>query len=194
MTDETKSVPELPAPPPAAIAPVEASPAAALPTSANPHQRLLARARSLERLQGHLNLASALGLVCLVCLVGWNTYAAYARPRAASVPAPRAAPEKVTIYASGGTDLADGERVAMNESEADGFVLVVDSVPEGATVLVDGVPRGETPASMNLECAAGAPVRLEVRKKGLAVVNKSLTCKANRMLNITVRLDARKRR
>lgn len=73
---------------------------------------------------------------------------------------------------------------------APGFMLRVTSVPPGGRLAVDGVDRGTVPLVANVICEAGQKVRLRVVKEGFAPWQREVECRAERMLQVTARLEA----
>ena len=80
---------------------------------------------------------------------------------------------------------------AVNETETDGngYILVIESTPSGAAVKVDGESKGATPSSLNLECTAGMPVKLELSKPGYQTLNRTMLCKDGKMVVVRATLD-----
>jgi hypothetical protein len=94
-----------------------------------------------------------------------------------------------SVYAVGEAKsvLEPGE-VEVLESEATGFVLLVETEPAGALVSVDGVARGEAPASMNLDCPPGKSLQLQTALAGYAPLSHALACRSDRMVKLRARL------
>lgn len=82
--------------------------------------------------------------------------------------------------------------VSETESDASGYILVIETTPEGAEVVVDGVSKGASPSSLNLECLAGAPLMLELRHPGYAPLKRMMTCKRDVMVVVRATLEAAK--
>lgn len=72
-----------------------------------------------------------------------------------------------------------------------GFGVQVDSAPEGAQVLVGGESLGETPLVASLKCAPGSEVAVRVVKAPLPAFERTVRCRADTLVRLTVRLDGR---
>ena len=150
---------------------------------------LLARAERWAQLERALLLTSALATLGLAAILSWHAVQSLA-PWFGSTGI--RAPAEVTIYATGESAppaVAGSKGVVETESEANGFLLVIETEPDGAVAQVDGVTRGETPASMNLDCQPGAPVKVVLTRRGWATLKHTVTCRENRMVVLEARLQ-----
>jgi hypothetical protein len=150
---------------------------------------LLARAARFARLEGLLFFGSslvALGFAGVLC-----ARAVMALPSEQTAgQSPRVAAD-VTIY-GGDSAPAPGNSnsVAESESDAEGFVLLIEAIPDGALASVDGVRIGETPTSLNPECAPGVALKVLLTHPGYAPLKHTVTCRSDRMLVLRARLKA----
>ena len=79
---------------------------------------------------------------------------------------------------------ADGERVAPFQ----GFGLSVESSPAGARVSVDGSEVGETPIVTTVDCAPGHEVEVVVVKRGFRPQRRTVRCRADALLELSLPL------
>ena len=101
-----------------------------------------------------------------------------------------AKPSIYAVGASSGKPLKPGG-VSVDESDDEGFVLMVESEPPGASVSVDGTVRGEAPAAMNLDCTPGAQLKVELTREGYAKLEHTLACGKDRMVRLRAKLQKR---
>jgi hypothetical protein len=87
------------------------------------------------------------------------------------------APETASVDAA-------GERTRRFE----GFGLSIESEPTGARVLVGGEDLGETPLVATVRCTPGAPVQVRVERPPRRAVEKTTTCRADTLVELSVRL------
>ncbi len=78
----------------------------------------------------------------------------------------------------------DGERTRWFQ----GFGLSVESTPRGAEVLVDGESKGETPLVTSVDCQPGDEVRVELRGAGSPPRERTVRCRKDQLLELTVDL------
>lgn len=102
------------------------------------------------------------------------------------------APPKVktppAVYAPVTHAVKPGE-VNETESPANGFILVVETVPEASELFVNGELSGPTPASLNSDCKPGDKLKLAIKHAGFIAVEHEVTCKKDVMLIVEARLD-----
>jgi hypothetical protein len=121
-----------------------------------------------------LQLFSGLAALAASGLVAYRVWAE---------PVPKAAP---AVYAPVTPVVGPGE-VYMTESAANGFILVIESVPDGAEVIVDGLSKGETPASLNFDCRPPSSLALTLKKPGYLPIDRTIACKRDVMLVLKAR-------
>jgi hypothetical protein len=92
------------------------------------------------------------------------------------------------------TEVAAPSVVHETESQANGFILVVETKPEQTELWVNDVLSGETPASLNYDCKPGDTYRLVLKHDGYQPITHQVTCKKDVMLIITARLEALRKR
>jgi PEGA domain len=90
----------------------------------------------------------------------------------------------VTFAPRGASTAADGERVAPFQ----GFGLSIESTPAGARVRVGGSDVGETPILTTVDCAPGRDVEVQVEKRGFRPVRRTVRCRADALLELSVPL------
>jgi hypothetical protein len=90
----------------------------------------------------------------------------------------------VTFAPRGASTTADGERVAPFQ----GFGLSIESTPAGARVRVGGSDVGETPILTTVDCAPGRDVEVQVEKRGFRPVHRTVRCRADALLELSVAL------
>jgi hypothetical protein len=150
---------------------------------------LLARAARFARLEKLLFFCSslaALGFAAVLC--ARTAMAVPSTPPAGESPRVRS---DVSIYgASSAPAPSDSKAIVESESEAEGFVLLLETVPDGALASVDGVRIGETPTSLNPECAPGAALKVVLTHAGYAPLTHTVTCRSDRMLVLKAHLKA----
>jgi hypothetical protein len=88
----------------------------------------------------------------------------------------------------GPTEPSDPHRLQVSESDAEAFLIVVESVPDSARVHINGVDQGLTPSSSTPECELGKPVQVVVSRAGYAPQRYSTTCRAKRLIHLYVPL------
>jgi hypothetical protein len=70
-----------------------------------------------------------------------------------------------------------------------GFGVSVESVPAGAWVRANGEELGTTPLVASVSCTPGAPVAVEVGGARLRTVRRTVTCRADALVELSVRLE-----
>jgi hypothetical protein len=126
-----------------------------------------------------------------VAAAGLLSYRAWTAPSAAK-PAP-AVYAPVTARAPAAAPATRGN-VHVTEAPANGFILVVETVPDGAELWVNDVLNGATPASVNFDCHPGAGFRLVLKHDGFAPIAHEVTCRKDVMLIVNARLDPLRKR
>lgn len=92
--------------------------------------------------------------------------------------------EETLVPESAAPDAA-GERVRRFQ----GFGVSVESVPAGAWVRADGAELGTTPLVASVACTPGARVVVEVGGPRLRMVRRVLTCRADQLVELSLRLQ-----
>ena len=77
-----------------------------------------------------------------------------------------------------------GERVRRFE----GFGVSVESVPAGAWVRAGGEELGITPLVASVPCTPGAPIVLEIGRAGLRTVRRTVSCREDVLVELSVTL------
>jgi hypothetical protein len=181
-----------------------------------PHDDPGASARRLSKRAAWLVLPAALVALAGPRVVGHlrhrvSAAAVASPPGAAASPAERAAPpepstpERIEAAAAAQVALGKAQRgwervtvIAPREGRPegeevlpfDGFALAVESAPDGAGVLLDGRHLGETPVMTSVSCAVGQVLRLRVEKAPLPAREATVSCRANALVKLRVRLEA----
>ena len=140
-----------------------------------------ARLRLLDRAEKGLKLGSGLCALALAALMLWR--AGLAEPPQTS--------STTTVYMPMPQVELTGA-VSETESEASGYILVIETTPDGAEVWLDGVSKGPSPSSLNLDCLAGAPLALELRHPGYTPLKRRMLCKHDAMVVMRATLEATK--
>jgi hypothetical protein len=91
------------------------------------------------------------------------------------------------VYAPVTQAVKPGE-VHETESPANGFILIVETVPEASELWVNGQLSGPTPASLNFDCQPGDTVQLSITHSGFTAVAHDVKCKKDVMLIVEARL------
>ncbi|MGC4119078.1 MAG: PEGA domain-containing protein [Myxococcales bacterium] len=84
--------------------------------------------------------------------------------------------------------VSDPNGIQVTESEAETFLIVVESKPDRAKVLINGADEGLTPLSATPACALGTPLQITVSRAGYAPARYSTTCRTKRLVNLFVPL------
>ncbi len=82
--------------------------------------------------------------------------------------------------------------VSETETDANGYILVIESTPDGVGVTVNGESKGTTPSSLNLECAPGSALKLELAHPGYQRLSRSMICRDGKMVVVRASLDRAK--
>ena len=82
--------------------------------------------------------------------------------------------------------------VSETESEASGYILVIETTPDGAEVTVNGESKGATPSSLNLDCAEGATLSVLLRHPGFIPLKRPMSCKRDTMVVMRATLEPAK--
>jgi len=149
------------------------TPAATAPAEPRPPD-LSPRAERLALLGRLLVLLSA---CCAVALA-----LAFARPVLRGAPVKPTGPTYSTVY--GPTVPNDNDRFRVVETDAEGFIVHVESAPAGAQVRINDVDQGRTPSSSTLECEPGQPLQISVTLAGYAPLRYATTCSENRLIQL----------
>ncbi|MCP3140584.1 PEGA domain-containing protein [Pyxidicoccus xibeiensis] len=86
------------------------------------------------------------------------------------------------------TKVREGEVGEQRAAIEGGILLMADSEPSGASVSVDGVKQGVTPVSLTLDCAPGAPLRVQFSRRGYDTLEHATRCQADSMTKLSARL------